>query len=208
METCNNYIRLCGEIAAAPRFSHMGKYEKFYTFPMDIKRLSGNVDTINVIIPEKLMHTELSDTGRYAVTGEIHSYNNKSGVGNRLMISVLASSMEPSDGEDANETELYGTLCKKPNFRVTPMGREICDMMVAVNRRRGKSDYLPCIAWGRLARLSDKWDVGQNVHIIGRIQSRHYIKTGENTREEKTAYEISAAVIEETELPNIEDKPR
>ena len=129
------------------------------------------------------------------VEGEVHSYNNKSGVGNKLVISVYAGKIFCCDEDDTNVVKIKGALCKSPNFRVTPMGREICDMMVAVNRKYGRSDYLPCIAWGRAAREASTWDVGRHVEITGRLQSRRYIKTTENGQVEKTAYEISAASI-------------
>ena len=198
MDKTNNYIKLCGEMVSKPEYSHSGKFEKFYTFPLSVLRLSGAADRINIILREELLQKEIGDGDHICVEGEIHSFNNKSGVGNKLVISVLARDIYVTDEGDLNQVELYGTLCKKPNFRVTPMGREICDMMLAVNRKYGKSDYLPCIAWGRLAKIASQWDVGKEIHISGRLQSRCYIKTEGDQQIEKTAFEISAAFIEET----------
>lgn len=198
MENLNNRISLCGEILLPPEYSHSGRYDKFYSFPLAVKRLSGATDVLNVVIKSPVMAEELIRGDRVAVQGEVHSYNNKSGIGNRLVITVFARSI--TDGEyepDANEVSLRGTLCKTPIYRTTPMGREICDMMLAVNRPYGRSDYLPCIAWGRLAKAASNWDVGKEIAITGRLQSRRYIKAEGEESIMKTAYEISAVEIEE-----------
>ena len=131
------------------------------------------------------------------VTGEVRSFNNRSGEGNRLIITVFARNISLSDEPDHNHVTLTGTLCKKPTLRATPMGREICDMMLAVNRRYGRSDYLPCIAWGLRARECAHWDVGTRVAVEGRLQSRNYIKTVDGVPVEKTAFEVSVTNAEE-----------
>ena len=197
METGNNYVRLCGEAVSPPVFSHSGRSETFYMFPLAVTRLSGAVDTLNIVLRGELAGTGIESGSRIAVEGEIHSFNNKSGVGNKLIITVFARDITFSDEPDSNHVELRGTLCKAPIFRVTPMGREISDMMLAVNRRYNRSDYLPCIAWGRLAKEVSAWPVGKEVYIKGRIQSRNYIKTDGEDQIEKTAFEISAVEIEE-----------
>ena len=195
----NNFVRLCGEMVSRPVFSHRGRNDEFYTFPLVARRLSGTADRVNIILKKDLLDSEIGDGDKILVEGEIHSYNNKSGVGSKLVITVFARSISVCGGEDENEAEIYGTICKTPNFRITPMGREICDVMVAVNRPYGKSDYLPCIAWGSLAKQTSQWQVGRKVHIVGRLQSREYIKIEGQEQVTKTAYEISASFIEEAE---------
>lgn len=192
-----NYAMLRGVVAAPPRYSHESKGEVFYQFSLEVSRLSGTVDTIHIIAREGLL-SALSPEGeeKLCVCGELRSFNNKSGVGPRLVITVFAKELWLDDGEDENIIRLQGTLCKQPNLRTTPMGREICDLMLAVNRRYGRSDYLPCIAWGLSAREASGWDVGTAVSLTGRIQSRQYTKTVDGVSEEKVAYEVSVIRIE------------
>ena len=183
---------LRGILAAAPAFSHMSRGERFFIFPVETRRLSGTADTINVIARESLLRSaEIMEAGRIQVTGELRSFNNKRGEGARLVITVFAKELGFTDGEDMNVIELAGTLCKPPNLRVTPMGRDICDLMLAVNRRCGRSDYLPCICWGRRAREYSQLQVGDRLSLTGRIQSRPYIKLIEGEPVEKVAYEVS-----------------
>lgn len=187
-----NHAVLRGILAAAPAFSHMSRGERFFIFPVETRRLSGTADTINVIARESLLRSaEIMEAGRIQVTGELRSFNNKRGEGARLVITVFAKELGFTDGEDMNVIELEGTLCKPPNLRVTPMGRDICDLMLAVNRRCGRSDYLPCICWGRRAREYSQLQVGDRLSLTGRIQSRPYIKLIEGEPVEKVAYEVS-----------------
>ena len=187
-----NHAVLRGILAAAPAFSHMSRGERFFIFPVETRRLSGTADTINVIARESLLRSaEIMEAGRIQVTGELRSFNNKRGEGARLVITVFAKELGFTDGEDMNVIELAGTLCKPPNLRVTPMGRDICDLMLAVNRRCGRSDYLPCICWGRRAREYSQLQVGDRLSLAGRIQSRPYIKLIEGEPVEKVAYEVS-----------------
>lgn len=192
-----NIVELCGSVGAAPEISHYGQSEIFYIFPIIVKRLSGTTDSINVIIRQSDMNEELLIQGRRInVTGELRSFNNKSGVGSRLVITVFAKQIEAANEEtDKNTAQFTGTICKAPTLRVTPMGREICDIMLAVNRRYGRSDYLPCITWGKTAQRSSKWTVGTQIELSGRIQSRNYIKTIDGVSMEKTAFEVSASQI-------------
>lgn len=191
-----NHAVLRGILAAAPAFSHMSRGERFFIFPVETRRLSGTADTINVIARESLLRSaEIMEAGRIQVTGELRSFNNKRGEGARLVITVFAKELGFTDGEDMNVIELAGTLCKPPNLRVTPMGRDICDLMLAVNRRCGRSDYLPCICWGARARTAALFDVGDGVELTGRVQSRQYIKLIDGEPVEKTAYEVSASEI-------------
>lgn len=192
-----NRAELRGTVCCPPIFSHESRGERFMTFPMEIQRLSGAMDTINILAREwQLAQLPVDNSEKLYVAGELRSFNNKSGAGSKLVISVLARELTLEDGEDANNIELTGAICKPPNLRVTPMGREICDLMLAVNRRYGRSDYLPCITWGLKARACSVWDVGDTVHLTGRIQSRKYIKNIDGNSIEKTAFEISVITIE------------
>ena len=193
-----NTARLCGVIAAAPTFSHSGRGESFYTFPLEAARLSGATDKINIIVRDELMeNVELREAEKICVIGELRSFNNKSGEGAKLVITVFAKELYLCDDDDLNEVRLIGTLCKKPNLRMTPMGRDICDLMLAVNRRYGRSDYLPCITWGLKAREAAEWGTGTMVTLEGRIQSRNYIKIVGGDPVEKTAFEVSVTDIAE-----------
>lgn len=193
----NNYTRLCGVLAERPVFSHESRGQAFYRFPLEVSRLSGNVDRIHIIVrQEQLESLELKEAGRLCVTGELRSFNNRRGEGARLVITVFAKELSLCDEEDSNLVQLTGTLCKAPNLRCTPMGRDICDLMLAVNRRYGRSDYLPCICWGLRARDAALWTVGTQLRLTGRIQSRRYIKLTEDGPVEKTAFEVSASELE------------
>ena len=193
-----NTARLCGVIAAAPAFSHSGRGECFYTFPLEVARLSGATDKINIIVRDEMMESiQLCEAEKICVVGELRSFNNKSGEGAKLVITVFAKELYLCDDDDLNEVHLIGTLCKKPNLRMTPMGRDICDLMLAVNRRYGRSDYLPCITWGLKAREAAEWDTGTMVTLEGRIQSRNYIKIVGGDPVEKTAFEVSVTDIAE-----------
>lgn len=190
--------RLIGVMSAPPAFSHASRGESFYTFALDVARLSGTTDTINIVARSELLSAvEACDTEKLCITGELRSFNNKSGEGAKLVITVFAKEILPCDENDLNLICLTGTLCKPPNLRVTPMGRDICDLMLAVNRKYGRSDYLPCITWGLKAREASYWDTGTTVSLEGRIQSRRYIKLIGGEPVEKTAFEVSVTEIEE-----------
>jgi len=200
----NNYAELCGVLAGKPVYSHTLHDQVFYTFPLEVQRLSGAVDTINILIRQELLDSiEPDESQHILVKGEIRSYNNKSGKGSRLVITVLAKQIVLTNDDDRNIVNLKGTICKLPNLRRTPMGREICDIMLAVNRQYGRSDYLPCIAWGRYAEAVSVLDVGSVISISGRIQSRQYIKNENGFPVEKTAFEVSAVEIEAQQMPQI-----
>ena len=198
MTTENNFARLCGVMAGSPVYSHSSRGQDFYSFPLQVQRLSGNVDTLNVIVRRsQLSALELEPAEKLLVTGQLRTFNNRRGEGARLVITVFARELGFADGEDENLVQLTGTLCKEPNLRTTPMGRDICDLMLAVNRRYGRSDYLPCICWGVKAREAAQWPVGTVVRLEGRIQSRAYIKVTDDGPVEKTAFEVSVTEIEE-----------
>lgn len=196
MEGMTNVVELCGSIADKPKFSHIGGSDNYFSFPLDIERLSGFVDTINIIVRQDMLENlEIDDSRHLAVTGELRSFNNKRGDGSRLVISVFAKDIIFTDDGDKNSIQLTGAICKRPNLRKTPMGRQICDIMLAVNRRYGRSDYLPCIAWGRLAESAAELKVGDILSLEGRIQSRNYIKNENGIMTERTAFEVSIVSI-------------
>ncbi|MGM9522754.1 MAG: single-stranded DNA-binding protein [Oscillospiraceae bacterium] len=197
MDRTNDAIRLCGEVAGRPELSHTGREGAYYRFPLAVRRLSGTEDVLNVVLLEQqLKELEVTELPRLKVWGEVRSFNNRSGVGPKLVITVLARALKFTDDDFENTVLLSGSLCKPPTLRRTPMGREICDLMLAVNRNYGRSDYLPCIAWGAMARNAAQWDTGTQVDLMGRLQSRSYIKMENDVPVEKTAYEISAVSLE------------
>jgi single-stranded DNA-binding protein len=198
LEETNNAVTLCGSPCDTPKFSHASGTENYYTFPLEIERLSGACDRINVIAKEAMLaELVLGERSRLRVEGELRSFNNKHGEGSRLVITVFAKDMAFTDGEDKNSVFLSGVICKQPNLRKTPMGRQICDLILAVNRRYGRSDYLPCIAWGRLAERMAERQVGDAVALEGRIQSRKYINTETGAAAERTAFEVSIVSLPE-----------
>ena len=196
MDEVTNRVELCGTVPEAPHFSHESRGIRFFLFPLETKRLSGAVDKINVIARESLMAAlEIEPAGKMRVEGELRSFNNKSGVGSRLVITVFARKLSLCDGEDENSVLLTGTVCKEPVLRVTPMGRQICDVILAVGRHYSRSDYIPVIAWGGQAQDAAMWGVGSRLQVRGRVQSRKYMKMLDGTNLEKTAFEVSAAEI-------------
>ncbi len=190
-----NRAELCGTAAALPRYSHESRGIRFYTFPLTTCRLSGTPDTVNIVLRESMLPDyDMTEAGPLRVTGELRSFNNKSGVGNRLVLTVLARELGPG-GADENHIALTGNLCKPPILRVTPMGREICDLILAVARRYRRSDYIPVIAWGQQARDIAQCAVGDKLSVRGRLQSRTYTKVIDGRAEERLAFEVSAADI-------------
>ena len=193
----SNFVRLVGTMAGAPAPSHETRGERFFLMPLEIRRLSGTVDTVPVLLREGLLVSrEVFEADRLCVTGELRSFNNHRGEGAKLIVTVFARTLDFCGGEDENLVRLTGALCRPPKLRRTPMGRDICDLMLAVNRRSARSDYLPCICWGQKAREAALWAVGDLVRLSGRFQSRAYIKITENGPVEKTAYEVSASELE------------
>ena len=190
----NNFVRLRGSIAGRPQLSHQSRGQEFYSFPLEIVRLSGNTDIINIIVrKEQLEELSVQSASKLQVTGQLRSFNNRSGQGAKLVITVFAKELLFCEGEDENLVILKGTLCKAPKLRCTPMGRDICDLMMAVNRHYGRSDYLPCICWGLKAREAAAYTVGTKLCLSGRVQSRNYIKLTDEGSVEKTAYEVSVS---------------
>ena len=188
-----NQIILRGQLMAIPHFSHENHGRKFFRFTLEVARLSGALDLLPVVASEDLLNTlDLSAGQMLTVHGQIRSHNVRSDGIRHLLIFVFASSILCEDGEPINCCVVEGPLCREPNYRRTPLGREICDVMVAVPRAFKRADYLPCILWGRTAQEASNCHVRHIVRIEGRLQSRIYTKLTETGPEEKTAYEISA----------------
>lgn len=197
MEHITNSILLRGSLQSLPAFSHENHGRKFYRFVLEVPRLSGAVDMLPVIAEESMINSiDLSGGSMLTVTGQIRSHNQRFDGIRRLMIFVFASSVVAEDAEPANDVVLEGPLCKEPVYRRTPLGREICDVMLAVPRAFHRADYLPCILWGRTAQDISQCATRDVIRIVGRLQSRVYTKLTEEGAQERIAYEISALSAE------------
>lgn len=198
----NNQASIVGEIVSEFQYSHEVYGEGFYMVEVSVNRLSNFADYIPLMISERLIDTTKSYIGQKVyVTGQFRSYNRHEEVKNRLVLSVFVREIEfieeETDEMKSNQIMLDGYICKEPIYRKTPLGREIADLLVAVNRSYGKSDYIPCICWGRNARFASRFQVGTHVQIWGRIQSREYVKKiSEDQVEKRIAYEVSVSKIE------------
>ncbi len=193
MEQTTNTITLRGTLLALPKLSHSNHGKRFYRFTLEVPRLSGAVDLLPVVAEESLV-MELDPTAgdMLTVTGQVRSHNQRSEDGRHLLIFVFASRIIVECGEPLNEVYLQGPLCREPTFRRTPLGREICDAMLAVPRAFHRADYLPCIIWGRTAQDISNCHTRDVVAIYGRLQSRIYTKITPEGAEDRTTYEISA----------------
>ena len=197
MEHIANQILLRGSLASLPEFSHENHGRQFYRFILEVPRLSGAVDKLPVVAQlEQLNQLDLSGGEMLTVTGQIRSHNIQLEGRRHLLIFVFAASIAAEDGEPVNDVILEGPICREPNFRRTPLGREICDVMLAVPRAFRRADYLPCILWGRTAQEAALCHTRDVIRIYGRLQSRIYTKLTEGGSEERTAYEISALSAE------------
>ena len=193
MEQITNQAILRGTLASAPRFSHENHGKRFFRFYLEVPRLSSAVDTLPIVAPEDLLEaTPLEEGSLLSVTGQVRSHNLRSDGQRHLLIFVFASALALQDGEPMNQVTLDGFLCREPTFRRTPLGREICDVMLAVPRAFQRSDYLPCILWGRTAQEISRCHTRDLLRLTGRLQSRIYTKLTEEGSLQKTAYEISA----------------
>lgn len=193
----DNQITLRGQLMALPHFSHENHGKKFYRFTLEVPRLSGSVDLLPVVAEERILNQmDLSAGIMLTVQGQIRSHNVRENGIRRLLIFVFAASVICEDGDPINDVLISGPLCREPNYRRTPLGREICDVMLAVPRAFSRADYLPCILWGRTAVEGAQCHVRDVVTISGRLQSRIYTKLTEDGAEERTAYEISALTAE------------
>lgn len=197
MEQKTNEIILRGSLQALPVFSHENHGKRFYRFYLEVPRLSGAVDILPVVAEEQVLG-QLDPTGglMLTVTGQIRSHNQRADGVRHLLIFVFAASVVAEDGEPMNQVVLQGPLCREPTYRLTPLGREICDAMLAVPRAFHRADYLPCILWGRIAQEVSRCHTRDVISIQGRLQSRIYTKQTPDGPEERTAYEISALTAE------------
>ncbi len=195
--TNNNKVYLSGTLASLPVFSHEIYGESFFEMNLNVSRLSHQLDVIPITISERLFGDLNFHVGqRIAVTGQFRSYNKMVEGHSKLMLTVFVREVLKPLDEDQNIIEIAGFVCKTPIYRTTPFKREICDVLLAVNRAYNKSDYLPCIAWGRNARFVKDLEIGQKVFMSGRIQSRQYQKKlDEQNTETRTAFEISISQI-------------
>lgn len=195
----NNRVVLTGEVLEEPTFSHETFGEAFYNVPISVLRLSDKADIIPVIISEKLLTDKRFGVGKtVCIKGQFRSYNKNENEHSKLVLTVFAREFaDLSEEINPNIIEIVGYICKPPIYRTTPFKREICDLLVAVNRSYNKSDYLPCIAWGRNARYLKDIEVGTKVFLVGRIQSREYQKKyDDGSVEAKIAYEISISRLQ------------
>ena len=198
----NNQVSMMGEIVSEFQFSHEVFGEGFYMVELAVNRLSNYSDYIPLMISERLIDTEQDYTGQLIrVSGQFRSYNRHEEKKNRLVLSVFVRELEFLDEIDENEKTnqifLDGYICKEPIYRKTPLGREIADVLLAVNRSYGKSDYIPCICWGRNARFASGFTVESHIQIVGRVQSREYVKRiDEENVEHRVAYEVSVSKVD------------
>jgi primosomal replication protein N len=197
MEHTVNQITVCGSLRGLPVFSHENHGKRFYRFELEIPRLSGAVDILPVIAPEiAINRIDLSGGEMLTVTGQIRSHNSRTNGIRHLLIFIFASDIIAEDAEPLNEVVITGFICKEPIFRRTPLGRDICDVMLAIPRAFHRADYLPCILWGRTAQEISRCQIRDQICIRGRLQSRIYTKLTEEGPQERTAYEISALSAE------------
>lgn len=198
----NNQVIVAGEIVSEFQYSHEVFGEGFYMVDLSVSRLSNSTDIIPLMVSERLIDVTEDCTGEFLqAAGQFRSYNRHEEKKNRLVLSVFVRELEflaPDDMvEKSNQIFLDGYICKEPIYRKTPLGREIADLLIAVNRSYGKSDYIPCICWGRNARFASGFEVGAHVQILGRIQSREYVKKLDMQETVKRiAYEVSVSKIE------------
>lgn len=198
----NNQVSIMGEVVSTFTFSHEVFGEGFYMLNVSVKRLSESCDVIPLMISERLIDVNEDYRGTYIrATGQFRSYNRHEEKKNRLVLSVFVRELEFTEEElensKTNQIFLDGYICKPPVYRKTPLGREIADILLAVNRPYGKSDYIPCICWGRNARFASGFEVGGHVQVWGRIQSREYVKKlSETETEKRVAYEVSVSKVE------------
>ena len=195
-----NEVILEGIPLDKPNWSHENHGRQFYRFFLEVPRLSGTSDTLPVLVTESLL-PQIHAGIPLRLLGQLRSFNNRSGVGNKLVLTVFAQEIRPSENAPCNQITLTGSLCKEPVFRRTPLGRSICDLMLAVSRRYGRADYLPVIAWGQLAMQARTLQIGDEVTLEGRVQSRIYQKVTADGVQERIAYEVSMMHLPEHHSP-------
>ena len=200
-----NKVVLTGTVTGAPTYSHTVFGENFHIVHLSVPRLSGNNDLLPISLSEHLLSDLVTDGNKITVIGQLRSYNKLVETHSKLLLTVFVQDVLPCDDSiNPNTMELDGYICKTPVYRTTPFNREICDVLLAVNRPYNKSDYIPCIIWGRTARFASTLTVGQHIHIIGRVQSREYQKKqSDGSVDTRTTYEVSV-----TKLTLVEDIPQ
>lgn len=193
----NNSVALSGKVLGEPSFSHEVYGEKFYEVTLAVKRLSGMEDILPISVSEHLLSDRFHDGALVSVSGQFRSYNKTVEDKSKLMLTVFVRDVgDYDDTVNPNLLELTGYICKPPIYRTTPFNREICDVLLAVNRQYNKSDYIPCIVWGRNARFAGNLTVGEHINVQGRVQSRNYQKKlSDDTIVTRTAYEVSVSKI-------------
>ena len=201
-EPIRNDVLLEGLVPEPPTLSHENHGTRFFRCQLSVPRLSGQEDLLPVLLPEA-MAAEIQPGAPLRLRGQLRSFNNRSGVGSRLVLTVYAMDLEEPTGEACNHIYLTGALCKPPTFRKTPLGRSICDLMLAVSRKYGRADYLPVIAWGQLALRTAKLQVGDLLALEGRVQSRPYQKLTDAGPETRIAYEVSMMHLLELPQENL-----
>ena len=201
MEQSANHIRLRGTMLSLPAFSHENHGKRFYRFTLEVPRLSGAVDLLPIVAEQSVVDgIDPCGGSMISVTGQVRSHNVRTLGQRHLLIFVFATSITAEEGEPINELYVEGPICREPAYRRTPLGREICDVMLAVPRAFHRADYLPCILWGRLAQSASLLHTRDVLKIQGRLQSRNYTKLTEDGSQERTAYEISALTAEFPEI--------
>ena len=204
----NNKVFLCGQIESSAVFSHESFGEAFYEIKLSVKRLSEQYDIIPITISDKLLSPDMKIGTKLAIKGQFRSYNKVEDGKSKLMLTVFVRELiEYNESMNPNIIEITGFICKSPTYRTTPFKREICDVLIAVNRAYNKSDYLPCIAWGRNARFVKNLEIGKKINIVGRIQSREYQKKLEDGEiVSRIAYEVSINKISDEDIIYQEDE--
>ncbi len=199
----NNKVVLTGKVVGEPTYSHTVFGEKFYVVQLSVPRLSGNNDLLPISLSEHLLCENVTNGNNVTVVGQLRSYNKLVDTHSKLLLTVFVQDVLPYDETiNPNTMELDGYICKQPVYRTTPFNREICDVLLAVNRPYNKSDYIPCIIWGRTARFANTLSVGEHIRIVGRVQSRDYQKKLEDgTIDTRTTYEVSVTKLNLAETP-------
>ena len=192
-----NQVTLCGSLLALPQLSHENHGKRFFRFLLEVPRLSGTPDVLPLLLRQEQLPL-LETGGPLRVEGQLRSFNNRGGSGRRLVLTVYVQALWPGEGETVNRIILDGTLCKPPIYRRTPLGRSICDLILAVPRSYGRADYLPVIAWGQVASQASGLSVGDALSLEGRVQSRVYRKVTDSGVEERVAYEVSVMQLLDT----------
>ena len=203
MEYTGNRITICGTLRALPEYSHSNHERRFFRFELEVERLSGTADVLPVMAAEDvLMAADLFAGGRFLVEGQIRSFNNREPVGRRLILCVYALAITTTQEPMRNEARLTGTICKPPVCRQTPLGRQITDLCLAVPRLYRRTDYIPCILWGKNAQEAADALPGAKLRVTGRLQSRDYVKVVDGVSQTRTAYELSVTQAEFPDAPD------